>query len=222
MIDTKTDKTTTKEIVEFKVNKAAPTTYTKEYIDIDDLDWVLSVNSATEYKYSKNSKSAVATLDFENGMVLADMKFYPAESYKVVAEEKYNKELSKEYDTEVSVIKVTGIENATVVFPAAKDNKVLVEVVDGELALVEATYVENYKFNNGSKATGYLVEDAEFTTYALIDANAVIVEEEAPVEETPVEAEKANPETGAADFVGAAVAMAVVSVAAAGALALKK
>ncbi|MBQ9970312.1 MAG: NPXTG-anchored protein, partial [Oscillospiraceae bacterium] len=33
---------------------------------------------------------------------------------------------------------------------------------------------------------------------------------------------KANPETGAADFVGAAVAMAVVSVAAAGALALKK
>ena len=36
-----------------------------------------------------------------------------------------------------------------------------------------------------------------------------------------VVAEKANPETGAADFVGAAVAMAVVSVAAAGALTLK-
>ncbi|HIV35891.1 MAG TPA: hypothetical protein H9999_01630, partial [Candidatus Negativibacillus faecipullorum] len=44
-----------------------------------------------------------------------------------------------------------------------------------------------------------------------------------PTTETPApETSKPNPETGAEDFVGLAVSLAVVSVAAAGALALKK
>ena len=68
---------------------------------------------------------------------------------------------------------------------------------------------------------GWVIETKELGYYVVADEELVVAEEE--VEAKPeVEADKANPETGAADFVGAAVAMAVVSVAAAGALALKK
>ena len=195
--------------------------YNKETLTKDKLNWVVTVDEPTIYTYAKGEKAAKATIDFD-GQAYTEFKMYAEEKYTLSSEAKYNKALSKELDTDVEVItfRMGNVENFDILFPAAKDNKQIVAVVDGELVPVEATYVEDHKFQSGKKADGYLVEDAEYLNYAVIDAD-VEIEVEAEVE-APVEADKANPETGAADFVGAAVAMAVVSVAAAGALALKK
>ena len=197
--------------------------YSKSTLTEAKLDWVITVTKPTTYTYKKGEKAAYATIDFD-GNAYGEFKMYPGEKYTLSSTIKYNKDLAKEYDTEVEVVefRLKNVDNIDLVFESAKDNKQVVAVVDGELVPVEATYVEDHKFDNGDKVDGYLVENAEYTAYALIDADVEIeVEAEEPVE-TPVEADKANPETGAADFVGAAVAMAVVSVAAAGALALKK
>ena len=101
------------------------------------------------------------------------------------------------------------------------DDDTFIYAWDGSaLVEVEATYVEDYEVANcGVEVDGWMIETNELGYYVVSD---IEVEIEAEEVETEVEAEKANPETGAADFVGAAVAMAVVSVAAAGALALKK
>ena len=197
--------------------------YTEVELTEDDLDWVITVDEATKYIYGEDEKSAYATVDF-NGLAYGEFKMYADEEYILDSSIKFNKVLSKEYDTDVEVrsFRLGDVNNIDLVFPSAKDNKQIVAVVDGELVPVEATYVEDHKFASGKVTDGYLVEDAEYTAYAVIDAD-VEIEVEAETEvEAPVEADKANPETGAADFVGAAVAMAVVSVAAAGALALKK
>ena len=62
--------------------------------------------------------------------------------------------------------------------------------------------------------------------FVLVDADADLDWEDTTRKEVVVEdttsSDKTNPNTGANDFVGAAVALAVVSVAAAGALAFKK
>ena len=189
-------------------------------LDKDDLDWVITNNGATTYKYTSNTSKA-AVIDF--GGYFAEFKMYKNEKYTVDADIKYNSALSKEYDCDVEEInfRLDNVVNADLFFVSAKDNKQIVAVVDGELIPVESTFETAHKFNNGSTAKGYLVEDAEYSVYAMIDAD-VEIEAEEEVEAPVVEADKANPETGAADFVGAAVAMAVVSVAAAGALALKK
>jgi len=199
--------------------------YTTEEIDANDLNWVLAVNAPTTYKYSSKSKAKKATLDF-NETALVELKMYPGEKYTVSGVEKYNKELSKEYDTEVSTIDLRGIEGGDLVLTASKDNKQVVMVVDGELVPVEAEYVKGYKFESGEKTTGYLVEKAEEGVYALISADIELEDEDIDLDDdttsAPVEDNKKNPPMGANDFVGAAVALAVVSVAAAGALALKK
>ena len=197
--------------------------YATKTLTEDDLDWVLTVDGATTYTYKKGEKAAYATIDFD-GNAYGEFKMYPGEKYTLSSTIKYNKDLSKEYDTDVEVVefRLKNVDNIDLVFESAKDNKQVVAVVDGELVPVEATYVEDHKFASGDKVDGYLVENAEYTAYALIDADVEIEVEAEEEVEAPVEADKANPETGAADFVGAAVAMAVVSVAAAGALALKK
>ena len=191
-------------------------------LDKEDLNWVIVVDEPATYKYGKNEKAAKATIDFD-GVAYTEFKMYAEEKYTLSSSTKYNKTLSKEYDTDVEVItfRMKNVENFDILFPSSKDNKQIVAVVDGELVPVEATYVEDHKFQSGKKADGYLVEDAEYLTYAVIDADVEIAVEE-EVKDTTTEANKANPSTGANDFVGAAVALAVVSVAAAGALALKK
>ena len=191
-------------------------------LDEDDLDWVITVDKPTTYVYDKNAKGAYGVFDFDNGAYL-EFKLYGGEKYTLSAEEKYNKELSKEYDTDVEVItfRLKNVENADLVLKSSKDNKQVVAVVDGELVPVEAEYIKGHKFESGKKADGYLVENAEYTQYAVIDAD-VEIEVEETKDTTKPSTDKTNPETGANDFVGAAVALAVVSVAAAGALAFKK
>ena len=107
---------------------------------------------------------------------------------------------------------------------------------DGNFVAVDAEYVENYAVaHTNKKVNGFVFNTKQLGNYVLSTeelgeeepAEPAEPEEEPtpsePVEETPApETNKPNPNTGAEDFVGLAVSLAVVSVAAAGALALKK
>ena len=193
--------------------------YDHESLTSTDLNWVITVDGLTPVKYT-SSGSKLATIDFD-GIALGEFKMYKSEKYVLDVESNYNKALSKEWDESIDVVDFTlkGVDSIDLLFLADEDEQV-VAVVDGELVPVEAEWVEDYEFESGEVTDGLMVYDAEYTSYAIVSADLEIeAEEEVKAE---VEADKANPETGAADFVGAAVAMAVVSVAAAGALALKK
>ncbi len=152
---------------------------------------------------------------------------------KMVSEEKvvfnyvvdgYDKAIEKAFDYEADYTwynfkgtKDEFVRTGELFIPAAEET--FIYAWDGEkLSEVEAEWVEDYKIG-GMDKDGWVIETNVLESYVVSD---VEVEIEAEEVEAEVEAEKANPETGAADFVGAAVAMAVVSVAAAGALALKK
>lgn len=114
---------------------------------------------------------------------------------------------------------------------------------DGDLVPVDSAYVEDYQIvHTGEKISGYVFNTKELGNFVLSADSLEAEEEETPIDEeptpdvedepdvtpapeqdpTPENTVKNNPNTGADDFVGVAVALAVVSVAAAGALALKK
>ena len=192
-----------------------------------DFDFTNDVDEAGIWKVAKDKKGT-AVFDFEDEAYV---------TVKMISEEKvvlnlsvaYDKAIDKEYneyDADLSFYNFKGTKDAftktaELLIPA-KEATYIYEIVDGELVEVEAEYVEEYKLEGTNrKYAGWLIETKELGYYVVADEELVVAEEE--VEAKPeVEADKANPETGAADFVGAAVAMAVVSVAAAGALALKK
>ena len=105
---------------------------------------------------------------------------------------------------------------------------------DGNFVEVDAKYVEGYAIaHTNKKVDGFVFNTKTLGNYVL--STEELGQEEQPAKETPAEpvtpsepttetpsTSKPNPETGAEDFVGLAVSLAVVSVAAAGALALKK
>ncbi|MBE6898307.1 MAG: hypothetical protein E7475_04820 [Ruminococcaceae bacterium] len=192
-----------------------------------DFDWSNDVDEAGVWKVAKNTKGT-AVFDFEDEAYV---------TVKMVSEEKvvlnlsmaYDKAIDKaynEYDADLSFYNFKGSKDAftktaELLIPADEDTYIY-EIVDGELVEIEAVYDDEYKLEGTNKSyAGWIIETKELGYYVVADEELVVAEVETEVE-AEVEAEKANPETGAADFVGAAVAMAVVSVAAAGALALKK
>ena len=191
-----------------------------------DFEWTNDVDEAAVWKVAKD-KNGTAVFDFE------DEAYF---TVKMVSEEKvvlnlsmaYDKAIDKaynEYDADLSFYNFKGTKDAFTktgeLFIPADDETFIYEIVDGELVEVDAEYVEDYEVDGFSEKDGWVIKTKELGYYVVADEELVVAEEE--VEAKPeVEADKANPETGAADFVGAAVAMAVVYVAAAGALALKK
>ena len=200
-------------------------TFDNETIKYDDFDFTNDADLTAKWVVAKNDKGT-ATFDFEDGAFF---------TVKMVSEEKVILNLSTAYDkavdalfgydADLSFYNFKGTKDAFTktgeLFIEADEDTFVYEIVDGKIVEIEAEYVEEYKVANTSKAkAGWVIETKELGYYIVSDIEAEI-EVEAEVE-APVEADKANPETGAADFVGAAVAMAVVSVAAAGALALKK
>ena len=195
--------------------------WTVEHVDFD---FVNDVDHASKWVVKKDEKGT-ATFSFNNDAYFV-VKMIPEEKVVLNFSDDYVKAIDKafgyEADLEFYNFKGTSDEftkKGELVIAADEDT--FIYAWDGEkLVEVEAEYVEDYKFDNGKKVDGWVIETNELGFYVVSDIEAEI-EAEAEVE-APVEADKANPETGAADFVGAAVAMAVVSVAAAGALALKK
>ena len=192
-----------------------------------DFDHTNDVDVASTWAVAKNAKGT-ATFDFDDN-VFFTVKMVSEEKVTLNLSVAYDKAIDKlfDYDADLSFYNFKGTKDAFTktgeLFIPADEDTFIYEVVDGKLVEVEATWTDEYTITDVTKEyEGWVIETKELGYYVVSDVEAEIeAEVEEPVE-APVEADKANPETGAADFVGAAVAMAVVSVAAAGALALKK
>ena len=195
-----------------------------EYVDYDFMN---DVDTMTKW-VTREGKAGKGTAAFNfNKEAYVVVKMNPEEEVIFNFSPAYDKALDKlaGYDADLEFYNFKGTKDnfnrvADLVIPA-DDESFIYAVVDGKFAEVEATYAEDYEVIKGTKVDGWVIETNELGYYVVSDIELEIEAEEVEAE-PEVEAEKANPETGAADFVGAAVAMAVVSVAAAGALALKK
>ena len=151
----------------------------------------------------------------------------------------YDKTVAGEMDVEADSFYKFDNENANfsrsgeLVIVSDDDSLVPYSIEDGELVKVDAEYVENYAIaHTNTKVNGFVFSTKQLGNYVLATEEIAEEVEEPADEEKPAEENKPaeevkpetkpNPETGAEDFVGLAVSLAVVSVAAAGALALKK
>ena len=207
-----------------------------------NFDWT---NDASRSKLWKvhDDENGVAVFDFADKAFFS-VKMYGGETMYLDLETAYDKAIAGEMDAEAdSFYKFTG-SNAnfarTGELIIVSDDSSLVPYQideDGNFVAVDAEYVENYAVaHTNKKVNGFVFNTKQLGNYVLSTEELGEEEEpaeeptteepvvEEPVVEEPVveETNKPNPNTGAEDFVGLAVSLAVVSVAAAGALALKK
>ena len=172
------------------------------------------------------SQKVMFESDLDDKSVYFQAKMIPGEEYLTTVYTKFDKALTKAYDVDMNVLHIDTELKIDAIFESAKDDKVVLEVVDGELYEVESEFVTKYEVVKDKVLTkGYKVSNIDNGAFVLVDADADLDWEDTTrkeVVEAPAADDKANPSTGANDFVGAAVALAVVSVAAAGALAFKK
>ena len=207
-----------------------------------NFDWT---NDASRSKLWKvhDDENGVAVFDFADKAFFS-VKMYGGETMYLDLETAYDKAIAGEMDAEAdSFYKFTG-SNAnfarTGELIIVSDDSSLVPYQideDGNFVAVDAEYVENYAVaHTNKKVNGFVFNTKQLGNYVL--STEELGEEEEPVVEEPAveepvveepaveepapETNKPNPNTGAEDFVGLAVSLAVVSVAAAGALALKK
>ena len=204
-----------------------------------DFTWSNDASKAGLWKANENG---VAVFDF------ADKAFFTVKMYKdeclyLDLDAAYKTATAKDFDSEIDSFYYFDTENANFIregeLVIVSDNADLAvyEIAEDEIFDMEAEYVTNYAVaHTNEKINGYKFNTAELGKYVLADEIVVEDEEEAKEEEKPAEEvkpsedakeetvkpNKVNPNTGANDFVGLAVSLAVVSVAAAGALALKK
>ena len=197
----------------------------KEAINKVDFNHTNDADEAAVWEVAKGAKGT-ATFDFDS-VAYFTVKMVPEEKVTLNLSVAYDKAIDKlfDYEADLEFYNFKGTKDAFTkvgeLFIPADEDTFIYEVVDGKLVEVEATWTDEYTITDVTKEyEGWVIETNELGYYVVSDVEAEI-EAEAEVE-APVKSDKANPETGAADFVGAAVAMAVVSVAAAGALALKK
>ena len=204
-----------------------------EYVNFD---WTNNANEAKLWKVRKG-ENGTAVFDFADKAFFT-VKMYSEESMYLDLSTAYDKTIAGEMDVEADSFYKFDNENANfsrsgeLVIVSDDDSLVPYSIEDGELVKVDAEYVENYAIaHTNNKVNGFVFKTKQLGNYVL--ATEEIAEEvepeddEKPAEENKPAEEvkpdtKPNPETGAEDFVGLAVSLAVVSVAAAGALALKK
>ena len=205
-------------------------------------DWTNDASKAGLWKVKEGN--GIAVFDFADKAFFS-VKMYEGETMYLDLGTAYDKAIAGEMDAEAdSFYKFTG-SNAnfarTGELIIVSDDSSLVPYQideDGNFVKVDAEYVENYAVaHTNQKVNGFVFNTKQLGNYVLSTEELGEEEEPAepaeepdeepapsePVEETPApETNKPNPNTGAEDFVGLAVSLAVVSVAAAGALALKK
>ena len=203
-----------------------------------NFDWT---NDASRSKLWKvhDDENGIAVFDFADKAFFS-VKMYGGETMYLDLKTAYDKAIAGEMDAEAdSFYKFTG-SNAnfarTGELIIVSDDSSLVPYQideDGNFVAVDAEYVENYAVaHTNKKVNGFVFNTKQLGNYVL--STEELGEEEEPAVEEPAveepaveepvveETNKPNPNTGAEDFVGLAVSLAVVSVAAAGALALKK
>lgn len=211
-------------------------TYENTDYEYVNFDWTNNANEAKLWKVRKG-ENGTAVFDFADKAFFT-VKMYSEESMYLDLSTAYDKTIAGEMDVEADSFYKFDNENANfsrtgeLVIVSDDDSLVPYSIEDGELVKVDAEYVENYAIaHTNKKVNGFVFKTKQLGNYVL--ATEEIAEEvepeddEKPAEENKPAEEvkpdtKPNPETGAEDFVGLAVSLAVVSVAAAGALALKK
>ena len=207
-----------------------------EYVNFD---WTNDASVAKLWKVKKG-ENGTAVFDFADKAFFT-VKMYSGESMYLDLSTAYDKAIAGEMDAEADSFYKFDNDNAnfsrTGELIIVTDDSSLVPYEideDGNFVEVDAKYVENYAIaHTNKKVDGFVFNTKTLGNYVL--STEELGQEEKPVEETPAEpvtpsepttetpsTSKPNPDTGAEDFVGLAVSLAVVSVAAAGALALKK
>ena len=208
-----------------------------------NFDWT---NDASRSKLWKvhDDENGIAVFDFADKAFFS-VKMYGGETMYLDLKTAYDKAIAGEMDAEADSFFKFDNENANfartgeLIIVSDDSSLVPYEIdADGNFVKVDAEYVENYAVaHTNKKVNGFVFNTKQLGNYVLSTEELGEEEEPAepaeepdeepapaePVEETPApEENKPNPNTGAEDFVGLAVSLAVVSVAAAGALALKK
>ena len=207
-----------------------------EYVNFD---WTNDASKAQLWKVKKG-ENGTAVFDFADKAFFT-VKMYSGESMYLDLSTAYDKAIAGEMDAEADSFYKFDNDNAnfsrTGELIIVTDDSSLVPYEideDGNFVEVDAKYVEDYAIaHTNKKVDGFVFSTKTLGNYVL--STEELGQEEKPVGETPAEpvtpsepttetpsTSKPNPETGAEDFVGLAVSLAVVSVAAAGALALKK
>lgn len=204
-------------------------------------DWTNDASKPGLWKVKEGN--GVAVFDFADKAFFS-VKMYEGETMYLDLGTAYDKAIAGEMDAEADSFYKFDNTNAnfarTGELLIVSDDSSLVPYeidADGNFVKVDAEYVENYAVaHTNQKVNGFVFNTKQLGNYVLSTEELGEEEEPAepaepeeepapaePVEETPApETNKPNPNTGAEDFVGLAVSLAVVSVAAAGALALKK
>ena len=211
-------------------------TYVNNDWEYVDFDWTNDASVAKLWKVKKG-ENGTAVFDFADKAFFT-VKMYSGESMYLDLSTAYDKAIAGEMDAEADSFYKFDNDNAnfsrTGELIIVTDDSSLVPYEideDGNFVEVDAKYVEDYAIaHTNKKVDGFVFSTKTLGNYVL--STEELGQEEKPVEETPAEpvtpseptteTAKPNPETGAEDFVGLAVSLAVVSVAAAGALALKK
>ena len=203
-------------------------------------DWTNDASKAGLWKVKEGN--GIAVFDFADKAFFS-VKMYEGETMYLDLKTAYDKAIAGEMDAEADSFFKFDNENANfartgeLIIVSDDSSLVPYEIdADGNFVKVDAEYVENYAVaHTNKKVNGFVFNTKQLGNYVLsteeLGEEEEVAEEpavEEPVVEEPVveepapETNKPNPNTGAEDFVGLAVSLAVVSVAAAGALALKK
>ena len=214
-------------------------TYANNDWEYVDFDWTNDASKATLWKVKKG-ENGTAVFDFADKAFFT-VKMYSGESMYLDLSTAYDKAIAGEMDAEADSFFKFDNDNAnfsrTGELIIVTDDSSLVPYEideDGNFVEVDAKYVEDYAIaHTNKKVDGFVFSTKTLGNYVL--STEELGQEEQPAKETPAEpvtpsepttetpsTSKPNPDTGAEDFVGLAVSLAVVSVAAAGALALKK
>ena len=216
-------------------------TYANNDWEYVDFDWTNDASKATLWKVKKG-ENGTAVFDFADKAFFT-VKMYSGESMYLDLSTAYDKAIAGEMDAEADSFYKFDNDNANfsrtgeLIIVTSDSSLVPYEIdEDGNFVEVDAKYVEDYAIaHTNKKVDGFVFSTKTLGNYVL--STEELGQEEQPAEETPAkpvtpseptqetpapETSKPNPATGAEDFVGLAVSLAVVSVAAAGALALKK
>ena len=215
-------------------------TYANNNVKTVDFTWTNNASTPAIWEVAKG-ENGTAVFDFADKAFFT-VKMYSGESMWLDLSTAYDKAVAGEMDAEADSFYKFDNDNAnfsrTGELIIVTDDSSLVPYEideDGNFVEVDAKYVEDYAIaHTNKKVDGFVFSTKTLGNYVL--STEELGQEEQPVDETPVVEEpttetpatdnttsaKPNPETGAEDFVGLAVSLAVVSVAAAGALALKK
>ena len=202
-----------------------------------DFTWTNDASQPAVWKVAKD-ENGIAVFDF------ADKAFFQVKMY---AEESMYLDLSTAYDaamagdfSEADAFFSFDNENAnfsrtgTLILVSDDASLIPYQVTEDGYTKVDAEYVEDFVIaHTNEKVDGFVFETKELGNYVLATDELEVEEDDKDdnTQEVVVPDDdnketnnnsKPNPSTGAEDFVGLAVSLAVVSVAAAGALALKK